>query len=810
MDLLAMVPIRAGKGRVVGWGLAAALLIGLALGALAVRGPGLASAHGTAVLRQAGFPEASLRVERIGPMGAAGEVILAPGQGVDRFTASYTPWGLLTGRFDRLEIAGLHLRLLAGPDGLALAGRQRLAGPPSGLPARLPFRQLAVTDALIAIAGADTEVLLPLQATVEAAGSDLRLVAGFASPAHAPGIAGKVHLRWAASGTPEGVVDLEVHALPVAAGLTLDGGIQYEGDTRRLRATLRMPRAAEIAIDGHLDAGVRLTAEIPDLARLGRVAGVGLAGEGRVVAETLGAWGAVPPPVRIDARLHDVAFAGLVTGAGLAGAAQLSRNDGGWRLEAAAPVDLSFAPAPGVPLPPGGWRLSWAPGRTAPAALEWRQGPGGLHLTASGDLAIAGAGLSGGISLEPSELVLDQQGWRSASLAIVDGALSAGGAVPSGHALRLAATYDRSASPALTAELRGTLGGGESGWLPRLDLTGEVRGDPAERLPFTLQAQGLGGALRLDLRGAHDGSTGRGAADLTVRPFSPTKPAELAPALAAWFREGKGIIGLKASFGWGKGGRAGKAELMLKDVALTGDKAGVEQLNAVLTATSLVPLVMPAGQLVSVGVVRAGIPLQNGQIGFGIDRDGVLNLERADFAWAGGRVRAQPMRAALGEPRWTAVLDAAGLDLAQLLALAPVEGLAVTGTLSGQIPVTFEAGTMRLDQGRLVAAGPGTIRYDPANPPAFLQSNENAALLTQALANFQYTELALTLEGALGADMRAGLHIRGKNPEFYGGYPVNLNLNISGALMSILRQGVGAYQLPDQVRERLEQFGRTP
>ena len=282
------------------------------------------------------------------------------------------------------------------------------------------------------------------------------------------------------------------------------------------------------------------------------------------------------------------------------------------------------------------------------------------------------------------------------------------------------------------------------------------------------------------------------------------------PALAGWFREGGGTVALKASLGWGKGGAPGKAELMLKDVSLKGDTLALEKLNTVLTATSLAPLVMPPGQLVSIGALQAGIPLQNGQIGFAIDRDGVLQLERADFAWAGGAVRAQPLRAALGEPRRRIVLDAVGLNLAELLALAPVEGLQATGTLSGQVPVVFEAGTMRLDQGRLAAVGPGTIRYDPANPPAFLKSNDNAALLTQALANFHYTELAVTLDGAIGADMRAGLHVKGKNPDFYGGYPVNLNLNLSGALMSILRQGVGAYQLPDEVRERLEQFGRSP
>lgn len=795
----------------VGGSLAAvALLAALALGGLAFWGPGLVAARGTLALRQAGYPAAVLEVDRLGPAGATGAVTLAEGQGVERFAVSFTPWGLAAGRLDRVEIAGLRLRLSAGPDGLVLVGREVPAAETGGWPARLPFRELALTNALLTLAGPMGEVAVPLQGSLEATAVGFGLDADFTGAGDGPGIAGSVRLRWTGSGPPDGTADLTLRALPLGAGAALDGRIFYEGGTRRLAASLRVPRAAEIAIDGRLDAGVRLIADIADLAPLGRLAGLGLAGQGRVTAETAGAWGVAPPSLKIEASLRGGMVAGLLSGASLAGTATVTRVDAGWRLETAGPLDLSFVAAAGLPLPEGEWRLSWAPGRTAPAELLWRQATDGLQLTASGDLAVAAAGLSGGISLKPSELVLDNSGLRGARLAIVDGALSAGGTVPSGHALRVSAVYDRAASPALTASLQGTLGGGEGGWLPKLEFTGEARGDPAARLPFTLQAQGLGGAMRLDLAGSHDGRTGRGGADLKLRPFTPSKPGELVPALAGWFRDGSGTVGLKASFGWGKGAAPGKAELMLMEVALSGDTISLEGVNTVLTATSLRPLVMPPGQLLAIGALQAGIPLQNGQIGFGIDRSGVLSIDRADFTWAGGVVRAEPGRFALAEARRAVVLHAERLDLAQVLALAPVDGLQATGTLTGQLPVAFESGAFRLDQGTLAASGPGIIRYDPANPPAFLKSNGNAALLTQALANFHYTELSLTLDGAVGADMKASLHVKGKNPEFYDGYPVNLNLNISGALMSILRQGVGAYQLPDQVRERLEQFGRTP
>src|SRR5262245_28206315 len=136
---------RTGWVRSAGWALAAvALLAALGLGALALWGPDAAAARGTAVLRQAGYPAAAVRVDRLGPTAAAGTIVLAEGQGVERFTVSYTPWSLLAGRVGRVTVTGLRLRLAVGPDGLSLAGREAPAGQGGGWPDRLPFRALAL------------------------------------------------------------------------------------------------------------------------------------------------------------------------------------------------------------------------------------------------------------------------------------------------------------------------------------------------------------------------------------------------------------------------------------------------------------------------------------------------------------------------------------------------------------------------------------------------------------------------------------------------------------------------------------------
>jgi hypothetical protein len=78
----------------------------------------------------------------------------------------------------------------------------------------------------------------------------------------------------------------------------------------------------------------------------------------------------------------------------------------------------------------------------------------------------------------------------------------------------------------------------------------------------------------------------------------------------------------------------------------------------------------------------------------------------------------------------------------------------------------------------------------------------------QALSNFQYNELTLTLDREPGGDTVALLHVKGQNPNFYDGYPVELNLNISGKLDQILDRGLQGYRIPETIRERLGDFGK--
>ena len=100
------------------------------------------------------------------------------------------------------------------------------------------------------------------------------------------------------------------------------------------------------------------------------------------------------------------------------------------------------------------------------------------------------------------------------------------------------------------------------------------------------------------------------------------------------------------------------------------------------------------------------------------------------------------------------------------------------------------------------ATGPTACR------PPCRQGGANVSLLLQALENFRYEALRITLDGRTDAEMDIGLHVKGANPDLYDGYPIELNLDLEGELANILRSGLASYQIPERIRERMQGFPR--
>jgi hypothetical protein len=353
---------------------------------------------------------------------------------------------------------------------------------------------------------------------------------------------------------------------------------------------------------------------------------------------------------------------------------------------------------------------------------------------------------------------------------------------------------------------------GKPPWFAPLRVDGSVQ-PKGDQIGFDLELGRTAGDVAMRVRGQHDLASAEGQAelDLPAVEFAPggLQPAGLAPVLADLIEDVSGRLALDGSLRWGAGGGVrADLELLAEDLAFSSGPARFAEVNGVVAFDQLAPPSTLPGQQLAIGLVDVGLPLTNGLLTFDLE-PGRLVVEQLRWQFAEGRIRAAPFTIGSGEIQFSTTLTAERLKLDEIFALAQLDGLTGEGTMHGTLPIAVAGSEAVIDNGELVSERPGWVRYRPDEAPAALQAGgENVNLLLQALENFRYEELRLTIDGRTDGEMDVGLHIAGANPDLYDGYPIEFNLNLEGALADVLRAGLAGYQIPERIRERMQGFGR--
>lgn len=79
-------------------------------------------------------------------------------------------------------------------------------------------------------------------------------------------------------------------------------------------------------------------------------------------------------------------------------------------------------------------------------------------------------------------------------------------------------------------------------------------------------------------------------------------------------------------------------------------------------------------------------------------------------------------------------------------------------------------------------------------------------LAVAAFSDFRFDELEARLDGDLTGELAVALHVRGVNPGFQDGRPVELNLNLEARLADLVRAGQASYRVPEAVQEHLRAY----
>lgn len=276
-------------------------------------------------------------------------------------------------------------------------------------------------------------------------------------------------------------------------------------------------------------------------------------------------------------------------------------------------------------------------------------------------------------------------------------------------------------------------------------------------------------------------ATGQAQFELRRIAFAPggLQPNELVPALGDFLTAVSGNITASGTLRWSEGEPAISGRLSLSDLSFAAGGVGVENLTSAITFERVWPPQTPPGQVLTVGRIDPGLEVTDGTVRFQLDDGGRLRIEHAAIAFSGGRLSVEPVTLDPRAEHHDVVFRAEGFDLQEVLDAASVEAAHATGSVSGRIPVSLSRRGIAVNHATLATDAQGFLRYQPAVPPDALQQEDGSVqLLRDALKNFRYDRLTVTLNGGSSQEWHSTVHIAGNNPDVLEGHPFVLNVNL--------------------------------
>jgi hypothetical protein len=140
-------------------------------------------------------------------------------------------------------------------------------------------------------------------------------------------------------------------------------------------------------------------------------------------------------------------------------------------------------------------------------------------------------------------------------------------------------------------------------------------------------------------------------------------------------------------------------------------------------------------------------------------------------------------------PEFETRLAVSAFDLRRILELYPQEGLYGSGVLGGALPLRIRGRELYIQNGHLLSgAEGGVIRYQPPPDVARMgQNNPGLQLALEVLTDLRFELLEVKLNYQPNGDTDIHARLKGHNPDWQQGRPVDLNLNIEENLLALLR-----------------------
>jgi len=152
--------------------------------------------------------------------------------------------------------------------------------------------------------------------------------------------------------------------------------------------------------------------------------------------------------------------------------------------------------------------------------------------------------------------------------------------------------------------------------------------------------------------------------------------------------------------------------------------------------------------------------------------DGTVGIDRVDYD--------------MGKKTAATTLKLNNIPLQKLLDLQGTKKIYATGTIQGSIPVTMTDQYIEINDGAMNAESNGQIIY-ATSPEERAAANQGLRTTYEALSNFLYVELLSSISMAPDGKSLITIRLKGNNPDFQAGRPVELNLNVEQNLLDLMR-----------------------
>jgi hypothetical protein len=215
------------------------------------------------------------------------------------------------------------------------------------------------------------------------------------------------------------------------------------------------------------------------------------------------------------------------------------------------------------------------------------------------------------------------------------------------------------------------------------------------------------------------------------------------------------------------------------------------------------PAVSPA--TFGVALIDVGFPIESLHGSVAPDLGALAaDIESVSMTVLGGEVRVDPFRYETDSETNELLLHARGIQLPLMVGLADLEAVKISGSVSGDIPVTLKDGKVIVDGGHLENDPPGgVIRYGAGAD--IVDEGSQLGIVTRTLKNFEFDVLTSDVDYNEQGDLKLQMRLTGTNPDVDPLQPVVLNLNVENNVPQMLRSLQATRSIEDILERKLGQ-----